>query len=59
MRLNVTKRLVSRKRITIEGGECKWVNFKYERLPNFCYKCGLLSHALKDYPEMNESDKMV
>ena len=49
--LDVTKRLVRGKKITIEGGECKWVNFKNERLPNFCYRCGLLSHALKDCPE--------
>lgn len=25
--------------------------FKYERLPNFCYGCGLLNHAIKDCPE--------
>ena len=27
------------------------MNFKYERLPNFCYGCGLLNHAIKDCPE--------
>lgn len=36
------------RKITIEEGESKWVNFKYERLPNFCYRCGFLNHALKD-----------
>ena len=35
----------------MEGEECRWVNFKYERLPNFCYRCGLLNHALRDCPE--------
>ena len=25
--------------------------FKYERLPNFCYNCGLLDHDLKDCPK--------
>ena len=39
------------KKITIEGGESKWIQFKYERLPNFCYKCGLLSHAIRDCSE--------
>ena len=45
--IDVTKRLIRGKRITIEGGKCRWVNFKYERLPNFCYLYGLLSHTLK------------
>ncbi|KAK7814756.1 uncharacterized protein CFP56_002619 [Quercus suber] len=48
VRIDVTKRLVRGKKITIEGGESIWVSFKFERLPNFCYRCGLLNHALKD-----------
>ena len=56
VRLNVTKRLVRGKKITVEGGECRWVNFKYERLPNFCYRCGLLNHALKYCPENGEEN---
>ncbi|XP_023917408.1 uncharacterized protein At4g02000 [Quercus suber] len=51
VRIDVTKRLVRGKKITIEGGESKWVIFKYERLPNFCYRCGLLNHALKECTE--------
>lgn len=54
VRINVTKRLVRGKKITIEGDECKWVNFKYERLPNFFYRCSLLNHALKDCTEGQE-----
>ena len=56
VRIDVTKRLVRGKKITIEGGEGRWVQFKYERLPNFCYRCGLLSHALKDCRESRGSN---
>ena len=51
VKIDVTKRLVRGKKISSEGGEPKWVNFRYERLPNFCYRCGLLSHSLKECSE--------
>ncbi|KAK7831688.1 uncharacterized protein CFP56_027146 [Quercus suber] len=51
VRMDVTKKLIRGKKINIEGGESKWVFFKFERLPNFCYGCGLLNHAIKDCPE--------
>ncbi|XP_030940140.1 uncharacterized protein LOC115965077 [Quercus lobata] len=53
--MDVTKKLVRGKRIVIEGGEQRWITFKYERLPNFCYKCGLLNHGVKDCKEENGS----
>ncbi|KAK9987218.1 hypothetical protein SO802_032169 [Lithocarpus litseifolius] len=52
VKVDVTKKLVRGKKVTIEGGEGRWVQFKYERLPNFCYHCGLLSHDLKECPEV-------
>lgn len=51
VRIDVTKRLMQGKKIIVEGGESRWVSFKYERLPNFCYRCGLLKNALKDCTE--------
>ena len=51
MKIDVTKKLVRGKKISLEGGEPKWVNFRYERLPNFCYRCRLLSHSLKECSE--------
>ena len=51
VKMDVTKKLVRGKKITIEGGESRWVHFKYERLPNFCYRCGLLSHVIRDCSE--------
>lgn len=47
VRVHVKKKLLRGKKITIEGDERRWVYFKYERLPNFCYNCGLLSHDLR------------
>lgn len=47
----MTKRLMQGKKIIVEGGKSRWVSFKYERLPNFYYRCGLLNHALKDCTE--------
>ena len=54
MRIDVTKRLVHGKKITIEGRKGRWVQLKYERLPNFCYRCGFLNHTLKDWSEPGE-----
>ena len=51
IRIDVTKHLVRGKRVTIEGKEHCWINFRYERLPNFCYKCGMLSHGIKECPD--------
>ncbi|XP_075640627.1 uncharacterized protein At4g02000-like [Castanea sativa] len=53
--IDVTRRLVRGKMVTIEGGESRWINFKYEWLPNFCYNCGMLSHALRDCPNSSEN----
>lgn len=51
MSIDVTKKLIQRKKINIEGGESRWVNFKYKRLPNFCYRSGLLDHTIKECTE--------
>ena len=53
--VDVTRRLIRGKRVTIEGVEGRWVQFKYERLPNFCYQCGLLNHDMKDCTEVKKS----
>ena len=59
VQIDATKKLIRGKRITIEGSESRWVQFKYERLPNFCYHCGLLNHALKDYPASSGNGRTV
>ena len=35
-------------KLFFEDGKEGWVAFKYEKLPNFCYWCGLVSHDDKD-----------
>lgn len=47
VQIDVTEKLVRGKRVTIEGRESRWVFFKYERLPKFCYRCGRLDHREK------------
>ena len=49
--VNATKKMVKGKKVTIEGREARWVFFKYEWLPNFCYQCGRLDHGVKECTE--------
>ena len=37
----------------------RWVLFKYERLPNFYYRCGLLDHDLQECPISKGEDRNV
>ena len=40
--------------IHIEDMEEGWVFFKYERLPTFCYRCGILCHQDCECHQINE-----
>ena len=44
------------KKVSIEGRESRWVFFKFERLPNFCYRCGMLDHGEEDCPERKDGE---
>ena len=57
--IDVTRKLIRGRKINFEEGGARWVHFKYERLPNFCYRCGLLEHDLKDCLEGSGNDKEV
>ena len=61
--IDITKPLMRGKMIQIEGAEKVWVFFKYERLPTFCYRCGILGHqdrecckVHKGYLSMDEDE---
>jgi hypothetical protein len=48
VRLDITKPLCRGRKVQLGKGKLGWLTFKYERLPNFCYVCGLLTHGEKD-----------
>ena len=46
--VDITKLLMRGKMIQIEGMEKGWVHFRYERLPIYCYRCGILGHQERE-----------
>ena len=48
--INISEPLCRGRLVGLGGGRDTWISFKYEKLPNFCYWCGCLTHADKDCP---------
>ena len=46
--VDITKPLMRGQMIQIEGMEKGWVYFKYERLPIYCYWCGILGYKERE-----------
>ena len=46
--LDITQPLSHGRIVRLGGSEPRWVEFKYERLPVFCYLCGKLDHNEKE-----------
>lgn len=47
--LDITKLLHQGKKVNVGMGQPCWARFSYERLPNFCYLRGWLSHGMEEY----------
>uniref|UniRef100_A0A2N9HDU2 Reverse transcriptase domain-containing protein n=1 Tax=Fagus sylvatica TaxID=28930 RepID=A0A2N9HDU2_FAGSY len=48
VKVNINKPLCRGRKIGLANGKDSWAAFRYERLPNFCYWCGMLTHGEKD-----------
>ncbi|KAL8543019.1 hypothetical protein ACS0TY_003771 [Phlomoides rotata] len=48
IRIDLHKPLKSGIHLEIQENKKIWVEFKYERLPSFCYICGLLGHMRRE-----------
>uniref|UniRef100_A0A2N9GPG8 Reverse transcriptase domain-containing protein n=1 Tax=Fagus sylvatica TaxID=28930 RepID=A0A2N9GPG8_FAGSY len=48
VKVDISKPLCRGRKARLLAGKETWISFKYERLPNFCYWCGLLTHGDRD-----------
>lgn len=55
--MNITKPLKRIQRIRSSTGKVIQVEVKYERLPMFCYVCGLIGHIERDCSEAVETER--
>ncbi|KAL3511205.1 hypothetical protein ACH5RR_030606 [Cinchona calisaya] len=51
--IDVTKPLLIGTVVRVDG-DMKWVTFKYEKLPDFCYACGIIGHSENSCPNKGQ-----
>ncbi|XP_065855075.1 uncharacterized protein [Euphorbia lathyris] len=58
--IDVRKPLRTGQKLKRSGGDWLWVNIRYERLPQFCFYCGVIGHSDKFCPQLfNETERSV
>lgn len=57
--LDLGKPLHRELKMRVSGYTTKWMDIKYERLPNFCYYCGRLGQVDRDISIQGSSDYNV
>uniref|UniRef100_A0A803M810 CCHC-type domain-containing protein n=1 Tax=Chenopodium quinoa TaxID=63459 RepID=A0A803M810_CHEQI len=55
--VDTTKPIRRVQKIRDKEGQDTFVQFKYERLPNLCFTCGILGHTEKDCPNEDEGEE--
>ena len=48
VKVDVSKPLCRGRKVVLDNEKEVWVAFRYEKLPNFCYWCGMVCHDDKD-----------
>lgn len=48
VRVDIAKSLLHKKRFIIGNLEPMWISFSHEKLPDFCFDCGVMGHGYKD-----------
>jgi hypothetical protein len=54
--LDLTKPLKRGSKLHFQGKDI-WVDYKYERLPNFCFVCGRIGHQMRDCEDTDEHNQ--
>lgn len=49
VKIDIRKPLWRGMKIMLDDVESFWVDFHYEKLTEFCFKCGFLGHLQKDF----------
>ncbi|GMY14954.1 hypothetical protein FCV25MIE_10193 [Fagus crenata] len=45
VQFDIIKPLLRRKKLKLDKDDPIWVTLKYEKLPTYCYQCGILGHS--------------
>ncbi len=48
IKMDISKPLCRGRKARLSARNETWIAFRYERLPNFCYWCGMLMHGDRD-----------